>query len=395
MKVKNFTLEVILFLVFILICYFNAAFKTGLNIYIYLIILYVILLARNISYFNKFDTFFYLYITYIVFLAFLGALNSNYEIYYYYDVIAFLCIIFTMIPFRFNNEFFFTKYLPQLGIYINVIAIGFAFFHLIKHGINIASLAEGRGLDDIKEGQIMSPKYYLNASFFFYPLIIYLKNKNTSLIYHISIAMFIFFSLAMVSRGTTTAGIIIVILTHLRSRNTSLSFKTIFSANTFKYIMYAVVGFIIAYQIPAVASATDFLIYRFESEEVGAGRTEEAWEIYNNFSFNELIIGKGLGAANTYWIFSDVPNGVNNAHYGWMFLILKGGVLFTVFIYTKVILSIVKFSRNSLLSPYGISLIGFLLLEYAHTNFNNFLNLSYMFIALSASTAITKKTYGN
>lgn len=388
MKVKNLTLEAVLLLLLVLTYFLNIALKAGLNIYVYMIFLYFVYLVRNVRYYSKLEPFFYFYLLYFIVLAFLGALNNNYSVYFYYDIIAFLCILFTLISLRFSKVSFYTTYWPQLGIYINIIAIAFSFYHVFAHGITVASITGGRGLENVKQGELMSPKYYLNVSFFLYPLVLYIKGKKTTIIYHLSILMFIFFSLAMGSRGTTIAGIIVFILTYLRYNAIDYTFKTIFSANFLKYMLFAGLGFILVYQITPVASAVDYLFDRFVSQDLGGARTEEAWEIYNNFTFNELLFGKGFGAANTFWIFNDVQNGVNNAHYGWMFLILKGGILLVIFIYLKIILSIIKLFRNNQLAPYSISLIGFLLLEYSHTNFNNFLNLGLMFIMLSASSVI-------
>jgi hypothetical protein len=192
----------------------------------------------------------------------------------------------------------------------------------------------------------------------------------------------------MSSRSTTSIAIVVFILTNLHIKNIKINFKILLNKKFIFMIVTAFISVIILYQIPIIRSSVDLLIYRFFDEgEFGEHRTLESSIIYNSLTFYELIFGKGLGAANKYWIFNNVPNGVNSVHYGYMFLILKGGILFLIFIYGKIILKMISFLRSKELVPYGIILIAFLLLESSHTSFNSYYNLIFLFITLSASVS--------
>lgn len=386
-KIKiKFTFEVKLFLFFIILNFVNMAFNLKLKVYYFLVPIILIYIFRNIGLSKKLGTFFFIYLLYILILGFLGALNGNYYIFLYYDIIAFSSIFFALILLKFNFKYFYQYYLPRFGVYINAIAIVFTLYYISRYGFTVASIEEGRGLDDIKEGQLMSPKAFLGVSLLIYPLVSYITKSKFAWVYHISIMLYIFFSLAMASRGTTIAGLVVFILTYLQIKKIKLNLQLFFNLKFYLYLIGLLLVFVIFYQIPAIASATDYLIFRFTNgESLGKGRTLEATNILSSLTTNELMFGKGLGASNTYWIFKHVKNGVNNAHYGWIFLILKGGVIFVVFIYGKILFSIFRLFKISKFAPYAICLIAFLMLEYAHTNFNNFLQLSWLFTLLFAS----------
>jgi len=385
-KIKiKFTFEVKLFLFFIILNFVDMAFNLQLKVYYFLVPIILIYILRNIGFSKKLGTFFFIYLLYILVLAFLGALNGNYYIYLYYDLIAFSSIFFALIILKFNLKYFYQYYLPRFGVYINAIAIVFTLYYISKYGFTVASIEEGRGLNDVREGQLMSPKAFLGVSLLIYPLVSYIIKSKFAWFYHISIFLHIFFSLAMASRGTTIVGIIVFVLTYMHIKKIKLNFHLFVNLKFYLYIVGILLVSVIFYQIPAIASATDYLLFRFTTESLGKGRTLEATTILNSLTTNELMFGKGLGASNTYWIFKHVKNGVNNAHYGWIFLILKGGVIFVVFIYGKILFSIFRLFKISKFAPYAICLIAFLMLEYAHTNFNNFLQLSWLFTLLFAS----------
>jgi hypothetical protein len=230
-----------------------------------------------------------------------------------------------------------------------------------------------------QEGEVLSPKFFLYPSLFLYPLIGYLDSKKDKYIYNISILLFIFFSLIMAARGSTVVALIVISLSNILIK------KQITIVKFVRYLCICVCLLSIIYCIPVLKSSIEYLVYRYENEQLTGVRMEEATDILNNLTRKQFVFGKGLGGANTYWIFSDLPHGVNTVHYGWAFLILKGGIILLCLIYGKILLSIWKLWKTRDKIPYAIILITFLLLEFSHTNFNSIQNLSFMFIALSYS----------
>jgi hypothetical protein len=394
---KNiFNLESLLFL--FLVCLFlfdkititdNKEIVYGFLSFTYFI--YVLKYFKKLIRLLSSNRFFLVYIIFVIVLLFYGLILNNYNSYVLVDFFSFSSFLMILICFK-NKKIiiFYTNIFPKLGVYINLISILFVIYYLFNYELTFASILVGRNLEIIDDGQLMSPKYLLYGSLFLYPLVVYLKSRTERLIYHFSIFLFLLFSLAMASRGTVVIGIITIVLTHLHANGIRFNIKAVLNFKFIKYFFLLIILFLILYQNPVIGSATDYLIYRFTEEQTGELRSQEAQAIYDNLSSFELIFGKGLGAANSYWIFNQTPNGVNNTHFGWMFLILKGGLIFLTFIYGKIILSIISLIKHTLLVPYAFLLITFLLLEASHTNFNSFYRLIFLFISISAASNITK-----
>ncbi len=399
MKSNNFyrtiTLELYLFLIVNFAFLLSIVIKYDIKTFVYAIVgvTYIVYLTRNINKPQINKNFFFFYMSYLLALLIFGAIRNNFTSYIYADLFSFGAIIFIFISGKFNRLYFFTRILPKIGVIINATILVFVVIYLIFYNTTIASIEGGRGLDDVT-GKIMSPKQLMYGSLLLYPLSIYVEKRRDKLIYDISIILFIFFSLAMASRGSTVVAIIVFALTIFERRGVSVKLKSFISFKTFQIIGVMIIVLIVAYQIPKIGSAIDYLSYRFTSDEksIGADRTEETEAILTHLSVDQLIFGKGLGASNIYWIFENVENGVNNVHYGWMFLILKGGIVFLIFVYGKILLAILKLWNSKYLKPYCFTLLAFTFLEFSHTMFTSFYLISFVFIALGAADVKIKKT---
>jgi hypothetical protein len=386
LKTKNNSIYIILYVLLIISNYINQSININLNLFISLQlgITYFIFGSLYIKKSNKFDNYFIFYSVYLIFLLIYGIIVNNYTSFILADILSFFSFLIIVISSTFKSKTeFYTVILPTLGVYINIISFIFVFIYIAQNGLSVASMTEGRNIEIIS-GVAMSPKYLLFNSLFLYPLVFYTKVRWHRLIYHISIIMFILLSLAMASRGTLIIGIVVLLLSLFNNRTKRISFINIFVSLVIVFVLFWAL-----YQIPKVRSATDFTITRFDNS-LTSSRSEEANEIFNSLTPIERIFGKGLGASNKTWIFIDTPYGVNNAHFGWIYLILKGGVLFLVFIYSKIILSCIKLFRHKYLRAYAIVLLAFLLLEISHTSFNSFYKLNLMFLSISASSVLNR-----
>lgn len=374
-------IEIILYCIFNFIFLLNLYLNKDIKLHLYacICIIYLLYLLKNFIRIYKLNKYVYLYVIYVSFLLFLGVYNKNYNSYLFYDFLGFFSILFILLPFSYKDtSCFFNKYLPKIGVYLNILCIVFAIIFILKRGILISTM-EDRLMYGEQEGEVLSPKFFLYPSLFLYPLIGYLDSKKDKYIYNISILLFIFFSLIMAARGSTVVALIVISLSNILIK------KQITIVKFVRYLCICVCLLSIIYCIPVLKSSIEYLVYRYENEQLTGVRMEEATDILNNLTRKQFVFGKGLGGANTYWIFSDLPHGVNTVHYGWAFLILKGGIILLCLIYGKILLSIWKLWKTRDKIPYAIILITFLLLEFSHTNFNSIQNLSFMFIALSYS----------
>jgi hypothetical protein len=285
-----------------------------------------------------------------------------------------------------KNAFsFFTHDLVNFAYIINIISLIFCAIYLLKFGLTFGSIEQGRGVL-VEDSTILSPKELLYNSLFFYPLISYCKSNRKLFVFHFSLGLFIIFSLAMASRGTSVIAIFVLFISLMHKKRVPISFKIFVNLKFWKIVILTIVVIIGSLQIPKVADSLDLLILRFTESDtsISAERDDEASEVLNGLSNSQFYFGKGLGGANTYWIFEFKANGVNNVHYGWLYLIMKGGVFFLIFIYTYIIFVLVSLFKNQTLRPYAISLAAFVLLEFTHTSFNSYYRLIYLTLSLSA-----------
>ena len=386
--IKNkLPLELKLFVLFNLYYFISLVFA---EVEEYLNIVYLMLLGlfaiRNIHYLKYFGKFLIRYFSIIILLLFIGVYNLNYSSYIFYDLICFgsILICFNKIYFTRPKDFYILLW-PKCAYIISLFSIISLIIYIIVFGYSVASIENGRGLDDMI-GKIMSPKYFVAASIFIYPLKFYFTNKWINAIFKMNIMAYIFFSLAMGSRGTTLIAIFIFSIANYFDPYATSSFevKKLISKKAILSFFSIIIIILMLYNIDQVRNAIDYLVFRFNNENLGEDRFNEAQYVYNSLSVVELLIGRGLGAANGYWP-SDNPYGVNIVHYGWMFLILKGGIFFLVFIYSNIIIALFKLYKVPEFRPYSLALISFILLETSHTNFSSFLNMSFVFIAFAAS----------
>jgi hypothetical protein len=126
------------------------------------------------------------------------------------------------------------------------------------------------------------------------------------------------------------------------------------------------------------------------SENYSTGRNIEAESYFSSIQTDELIMGKGIGGAQTVWIWKDVKYGVSMLHLGYAYLILKGGLVFMIFIYIVSLIALWRlFSRKGIYQIYATVIFLFLFLEFSHTQWLFPINLILYMMALSLGLNIT------
>lgn len=352
------------------------------TIFIFLSVVYFVYLLINIKYlFSRKNAFLLYYFFYIFVLLILGLVNNNFHSYIYADLFSFSAPLFILISQRvIDKKHFFLKTFPQIAVLLNFLALFFVVLFIKRNGFFISSFEYGRA-------SIMSPKSILFVSLYTFPLINIVKSKNHRRIFIISMLLFVFFSFSMASRGTTIIALLLFLSTYLFNGKKKLIILKKFKFYA-TFVLFSVC-FCVLLNIPSIKGGADYFKNRFTEENlINSYRAEEASEILKSFTFKELLFGKGLGASNKCWIFSETENGVNNVHFGWVFLILKGGVAFCMFVYSSLLYAAFKLWKNKQLRPYSLIILTIFLLEFCHTNFTNFFPLSFLFIAASSSICV-------
>lgn len=325
---------------------------------------------------------------YFLYLLFKGLVNNNFISYVQIDFFCFLFfLLVAFYPRKKGKLDFFLVDFPKIGLYVNLLGIIFSFYYFYLFGFQFSSMEVGRALVQDKE-VLMSPKYILSGSLFVFPLVSYVKKRGVVLLYYFGVTLYILTSLAMASRGTTLMAAVIIFLSLLHNKNIKISYKMIFNRKFLSIIGSIFLVLCLLYTQPKVGASVRYLNYRLfhGKSETAKHRKDEAQSVYDNISASVMLTGKGLGGANNYWIFENVKNGVNSAHFGWVYLILKGGVILVIIVYGGMLFAFIRLWRMKLMRPYSLIILLVFLLELSHTNFNNIYHLLFLGFAISAST---------
>jgi hypothetical protein len=128
-----------------------------------------------------------------------------------------------------------------------------------------------------------------------------------------------------------------------------------------------------------------------DKENFTTFRAEEQSDFFKYSSINEIIFGRGMGGAHNFGIWSGpegakLTHGMNMTHYGYLYLILKGGIILLLAIYGWAIYSMVKLWRyGGIYKSFSIVILLYLLYEIAIPKFYDpfylFLLLTSIFLA--------------
>jgi len=133
-------------------------------------------------------------------------------------------------------------------------------------------------------------------------------------------------------------------------------------------------------------------ILRFEiSENYTSYRTDEFDGFVKEYKSYEYAFGRGLGGAHYYGIWKDFSHiyGMNMAHFGFLHLFLKGGLILLIFIYFIDIRAIIRLigrrNKDPLAIPFLFVILMFIIYEISHTRFLDSYYLIFLFSAISYS----------
>ena len=230
---------------------------------------------------------------------------------------------------------------------------------------------------------LMSAKYLMYGSLFLYPLVTYVEKKSHRSIYFLGLMLFIIYSLLMGSRGSSVLALIILLVTS----KINMGNNKIQKSQSIKYLIFFII-LISLFGFSNLISSFNYLSERFVSESLGDYRNLESLLVLESLSVQEFLVGRGFGAANKYWIFENVENGVNTVHYGPIFLILKGGVFFLIFIYSYLIKSFTRLWKIKYLRPYSIIIFTFIVLDFSHNNYTDYFKMVYVFFAIGLASQL-------
>ena len=384
---QSFRIEIKLLLFLLMLSLINKGFGLKLDQFYYILTAIAIcfFFLKNRKY-SRNMSFVDLFILFFLYLLTLGIFNNNFSSFIFIDIFNFSAFLTLYVRGKYHsNNYYYTKVLPKFGLWVNIISILISFIWVSAYGLAVSTLSEGRGIIDNSDvsTSLMSAKYLMYGSLFLYPLVTYVEKKSHRSIYFLGLIMFIIFSLLMGSRGSSVLALIILLVTSKINMGNNKIQKSQFT----KYLIIFI-GSISLFGFSNLISSFNYLTERFVSESLGDYRNEESLLVLDSLSVQEFLFGRGFGAANKYWIFEHIENGVNTVHYGPVFLILKGGILLLIFIYSYLIKSFTRLWKIKYLRPYAIIIFTFVVLDFSHNNYSDYFKMVYVFFAIGIANQL-------
>jgi hypothetical protein len=153
------------------------------------------------------------------------------------------------------------------------------------------------------------------------------------------------------------------------------------------------------YKNSILAEQLSFVQNRFNIEgDISNGRISEVDGLFLDFNYVEIILGRGAGAEQKFGFWEEISgsqeHGINFTHFGFLNLILKGGVLLLFIIYGMAFYSLLIFIKYGEKKYFFVTLI-YLVAELSHTLFINYFTVLFLWLAISLAIqlAISKKKY--
>lgn len=346
----------------------------------------------NIRIKNNTNIMFIILMLYLIVLSVSGILNGNYIKYILFDIHIYTSLIFIT---YFNNRNIQARNYNEIPLLISkymYLGVPLAIIIFIKYGFIDAS-ANVRDISISDE---------VKASIFIAPIIIapilvpFVVDMNRLMKYVVILANAMVLTYGVM---TSTRTYVVVAL---------LAFGSLskFRLRINKEMIYVVISLYMIFQGVYYSNNSwaiitqgkiENTIHRFENKyDYGNGRDSEVVGLFADFNVAEIVFGRGAGAEQEFGFWKNSTNnnyhGINYTHYGFLHLILKGGIVLLLLVYGLAIHSIFTLYKYGDRKYLFVILI-FLTFELSHTLFLNYYYL--IFLWLSISYALQLKTRRN
>lgn len=336
---------------------------------------------------------FYIVFIYLLFLIIRGVLFSNYIPYLLFDISIYSSIVFlTYFKYNYNN---FYSLIPILFAKLLILSVCFVLIIVVFYSdfSNLATRSlTGESNSLVDDSWIIGP---LIIAPFIVPFIGLMKTYLKFIVLFANLLLMLFGIL------TATRSYIII---------TIIAFLSLIRFNKFsitKLFFFGFGGLIIFlfffnsdyYKNSILSDQINFVENRFDMEgDISNGRSSEVEGLFSEFSFSEILFGRGAGAEQKFGFWKDIrgskEHGINFTHFGFLNLILKGGVLLLLLIYGMVIYSLITFIKYGEIRYFFVLLI-YLIAELSHTLFINYFAVLFLWLSISLSIQLRLKTTTN
>ena len=331
----------------------------------------------NLRYLNKNNRNYYIFLIIICFFIFMfikGVINKNWYNFILSDAGRFALMSFIL----YGNQKDFNKLYSNLGGYL-YIGLPISIFLIIYYGIK-PGILEQRFISsgDIETSTFFIIIYPVFHSLFLFPSIDYFKIPIRIIII-ISVFFIMIYSFVTLNRLlfiTSTLSILSGLICS-RIRMKIKIFLLVIS-------IILVIQFISFKDFNLSESLKD-IFYRLQpANDLFSGRDVEAEAFINSLKRDEIILGRGFGGTQKSWIWSELPYGNNMIHFGFLYILMKGGVLFLFFMISILIVGFLFLVRKKgIYVPIAIGILIFIVADFMHTQWLYPFNIIYLFASIS------------
>lgn len=346
----------------------------------------------TINYFPNFRTLtkqnfiFFILAFYFFFLTISGILRGNYFNYVLFDTIIYSSVVFL----TFFNSNINSNNIPILFARLLPISLIFAFSTIFLFS-DFTSLATRSLTSDnnsmADDSWIVGP---LIIAPFLVPFISKMRNHLKIIVLVANITLLLFGILT-----ATRSYILITILALLSLINFQKLFKFKFLFITSLFILSLFfISLTETYTNSIFADQINLVTARFNSDgDFSNGRNSEVDGLFKEFNFFNFAFGKGAGAEQKFGFWENIignGHGVNFTHFGFLNLILKGGVVLLILVYGTAIYSLFVLLKHRE-KEYIFVILIYLTAELSHTLFINYFAVLFLWIACSRALNIKSR----
>lgn len=340
---------------------------------------------------------------YLIAMAGIGLLRQNWSSYILFDLKNFFFILILLIPFNENIHNYIIEKLPnQLAGWL-YIGLPITWYFILTMGLKPGSASEriSTNFDSVDSAiSILQYSYkFVDFSVLLLPFLPYIKGFKKTLVI-LSVLTFLLASFFTLTRG----GIFVCIISFI-STAYILILQTKKIKQGLKLFLFISILLILIVQIYGLNRLNDtfsFFVERMnDKENFTSFREDERSDFFRLSSISEIIFGRGMGGSHNFGIWSgpqgaNLKHGMNMTHYGYLYLILKGGIILLIAIYGLAIHSMIKLWRyEGVYKSFSIAIFLYLFYEISITKFYDPFYLFLLLMALYLAKNLPKYSKEN
>ena len=333
-----------------------------------------------------------LYGLFIIGLTLWGVYNQNWVKFIISDIIIWMMGIVVVIGSRDSNERL-SRDLPKWVATWMIFGVPISWYLIFKYQISPADFLLGQrfvyGGDWSGQSYgVFAPIQAIYASVYVLPFFFELKGIRRIAVL-LGAGTILIFGLLTVSRQ-----FIIVPLVGFGS--IFFTRRKILGSDNFRYLGYLLFLCVFFVSIwayvygSATLSTTGYAVIE-RITNIEENRSDDLRIYWEAQSAVHKLVGRGMGGSNRTWIWEELPYGVAMLHYGFGHVLLKGGIIFVLFIYSLTIFALYNLWRYSGEHCWFWVLIIFLITGFAHTEWGYFFPVIFFWLSISQAVNCSAK----